>query len=151
LLYAGCVRHYVGPERSDYTHSSLSAQRRAFARKFAAGLLQPFSGFKCVLCDWAKSRKRFFAAGPGSCSTAKHLQKLLLSHGKRPQQLVDVARKSVIPLTSLIWNSLPEIIVVSDATGRRMSLQGSCWWPTPITVLTRAEICEAASTAGFRS
>jgi hypothetical protein len=48
------------------------------------------------------------------------------------------------------WNSLPEITVVSDGSWTANEFaRVFAWWPTPITVLTRAEICQAASSAGF--
>ena len=48
------------------------------------------------------------------------------------------------------WNSLPEITVVSDDSWTANEFaEVFAWWPTPITVLTRAEICQAASSADF--
>jgi len=48
------------------------------------------------------------------------------------------------------WNCLPEIAVVSDGswTAEEFS-EVFAWWPAPISVLQRQEICEAASSAGF--
>jgi hypothetical protein len=48
------------------------------------------------------------------------------------------------------WNSLPELTVVSDgswAADEFAEVFG--WWPAPIRVLTRQEICTAAFSAGF--
>jgi len=48
------------------------------------------------------------------------------------------------------WNSLPEITVVSDGSWAADEFaKVFAWWPTAITVLTRAEICQAASSAGL--
>jgi hypothetical protein len=48
------------------------------------------------------------------------------------------------------WNSLPEITVVSDGSWTVNEFaEVFAWWPTPITILTRAEICQAVSSAGF--
>src|SRR5207253_6435744 len=46
------------------------------------------------------------------------------------------------------WNSLPEITVVSDGSWTADEFaEVFAWWPAPITVLTRQQICEAASSA----
>ena len=48
------------------------------------------------------------------------------------------------------WNSLPEITVVSDGSWTANEFaEVFAWWPTPITVLTRAEICDGGFSAGF--
>jgi hypothetical protein len=48
------------------------------------------------------------------------------------------------------WTLLPEITVVSDGTWTASEFAHVFgWWPAPITVLTRQQICEAASSAGF--
>ena len=46
------------------------------------------------------------------------------------------------------WTFLPEITVVSDGTWTASEFADVFgWWPAPITVLTRQQICEAASSA----
>ena len=46
------------------------------------------------------------------------------------------------------WLSLPEVTVVSDGTWTASEFEDVfAWWPAPITVLTRQQICEAASSA----
>jgi hypothetical protein len=48
------------------------------------------------------------------------------------------------------WNSLPEITVVSDGSwAANQFAEVFAWWPTPITVLMREEICLSAQSAGF--
>jgi hypothetical protein len=48
------------------------------------------------------------------------------------------------------WNSLPQIFVVSDDSWEPDEFaQVFGWWPTPITVLTRQDVCLASSRAGF--
>jgi hypothetical protein len=48
----------------------------------------------------------------------------------------------------LSWTLLPEITVVSDSTWTASEFADVFgWWPAPITVLTRREICAAASSA----
>jgi len=48
------------------------------------------------------------------------------------------------------WNSLPELTVVSDGSWNADEFaEVFGWWPAPITVLTRQEICTAAFSAGF--
>jgi hypothetical protein len=48
------------------------------------------------------------------------------------------------------WNSLPEITVVSDGSWTANEFaEVFAWWPTPITVLMREEICLSALAAGF--
>jgi hypothetical protein len=46
------------------------------------------------------------------------------------------------------WSVLPEITVVSDSSWAASEFADVFdWWPAPITVLTREQICEAASSA----
>jgi hypothetical protein len=48
------------------------------------------------------------------------------------------------------WNSLPDITVVSDGSWTANEFaEVFAWWPTPITVLMREEICLLALSAGF--
>ena len=48
------------------------------------------------------------------------------------------------------WNSLPELTVVSDGSWNADEFaEVFAWWPAPIRVLTRQEICTAAFSAGF--
>jgi hypothetical protein len=46
------------------------------------------------------------------------------------------------------WNLLPKVSVVSDGTWTATEFADVfAWWPAPITVLTRQQICEAALSA----
>ena len=132
---------------NDYTHSSLSAQRRAFARKFAAGLLQPFSGLN-VSVRLGEIAQTILSRGPVPAQPAKPLANFCyLTVSDRRHWLM--LRESLYSLHRS-WKLLPEITVVSDGSWTANDFaRVFAWWPTPITVLTRAEICEAASTAGF--
>jgi hypothetical protein len=48
------------------------------------------------------------------------------------------------------WDSLPNVSVVSDGSWALDEFaKVFAWWPAPITVLTRHEICAAAFNAGF--
>lgn len=47
-------------------------------------------------------------------------------------------------------SSLPKLTVVSDGSWRLEEfVEVFAWWPTPINVLPRDEVCQAASSAGF--
>jgi hypothetical protein len=132
---------------SDYTHSSLSAQRRAFARKFAAGLLRPFSGLN-VSVRLGEIAQTMLSRWPIPAQPAKPLANFCyLTVSDRKHWLM--LRESLYSLHRS-WNSLPEITVVSDGSWTANEFaRVFAWWPTPITVLTRAEICQATSSAGF--
>src|SRR4029450_4016299 len=48
------------------------------------------------------------------------------------------------------WDSLPAITVVSDGTRTAEEfMEVFAWWPTPITVLMREEICLSAGSTSF--
>jgi len=132
---------------SDYTHSSLSAQQRAFARKFAPGLLRPFSGLN-VSVRLGEIAQTMLSRWPIPAQPAKPLANFCyLTVSDRRHWLM--LRESLYSLHRS-WNSLPEITVVSDGSWTANEFaKVFAWWPNPITVLTRAEICQAASSAGF--
>jgi hypothetical protein len=124
-----------------------NAQRKALTRKFAPGLLRPFSGMNAsvrlgeiahnILSHWpirlqpAKPNANFF----------------YLTMCDRPHWLM--LRESLFSLYCS-WALLPEIAVVSDGSWTASEFADVfAWWPAPITVLARQQICEAASHAGF--
>src|SRR6266496_1169337 len=132
---------------SDYTHSSLSAQRTAFSRKFAAGLLRPFSGLN-VSVRLGEIAQTMLSRWPIPAQPAKPLADFsYLTLSDRAHWLM--LRESLFSLHRS-WNSLPQITVVSDGSWAADEFaKVFAWWPNPITILTRAEICQAASSAGF--
>jgi hypothetical protein len=132
---------------SDCTHSSLSAQRRALARTFAPGLLRPFSGLN-VSVRLGEIAQTILSRWPIPAQPAKPLANFcyLTVSDRRHWLMLREGLYSV----HRSWNSLPEITVVSDGSWTANAFaEVFAWLPTPITVLTRTEICQAASSAGF--
>lgn len=128
--------------------STLSAQRKALARRFAPGLLRPFSGMnisvrlgeiaQTVLSRWPiRSQREKPPANLCYLAVIDRAHWLML-------------RESLFSLYRS-WNSLPAISVVSDGSWTAAEFADVFgWWPAAITVLTRQEVCEAASFAGFQ-
>jgi hypothetical protein len=128
--------------------ATLSAQRKAPARRFALGLLQPFSGMNISV--------RLGEIG----QTVLSRWSIRSLRGKPPANLCYLAvidrahllmlRESLFSLYRS-WNSLPAINVVSDGSGTSADFADVFgWWPAAITILTRQEVCEAASCAGLQ-
>jgi hypothetical protein len=132
---------------SDCIHSSPSAQQKALARKFAPGLLRPFSGLNLSV-RLGEIAQTILSRWPISPQPAKPIANFCyLTVVDRGHWLM--LRESLLSLHRS-WNSLPETTVVSDGSWTANEFaEVFAWWPTPITVLTRAEICQAASRAGF--
>ena len=132
---------------SDYTHSTLSAQRRAFARKFAPGLLRPFSGLNVSvrLGEIAQTILSRWAISPQPAKPIANFCYLTVSDRAHWLML----RESLFSLHRS-WNSLPKVTVVSDGSWTANEFtELFAWWPASITVLTRREVSTAASAAGF--
>lgn len=132
---------------SDYAHSSLSAQRRALARKFAPGLLRPFSGLNLSV-RLGEIAQNILSRWPIPPQPAKPIASFCyVTVSDRGHWLM--LRESLFSLHRS-WHSLPKITVVSDSswTGSEFA-DVFAWWPAPITVLTRQEVSLAASSAGF--
>src|SRR5205823_3791882 len=130
---------------SDCTHSTLSAQRRALARKFAPGLLRPFSGMKVSvrLGEIAHTVLSHWPIPPQPAGPIANFRYLTMCDRAHWLML----RESLFSLHRS-WTLLPEITVVSDGTWTASEFADVfAWWPAPITVLTRQQICEAASSA----
>lgn len=122
-------------------------QRKALARRFAAGLLRPFSGMnisvrlgeiaQTVLSRWPIPRQ----------PDKPRLNFCYLTLSNRANWLM--LRESLFSLYRS-WTSLPKIHVVSDGSWTADEFdEVFAWWPAPIRVSTREEICAAAFTAGF--
>jgi hypothetical protein len=124
-----------------------SAQRKAFARKFAPGLLQPFSGMNVSvrLGEIAHNILSRWAISPQQPKPIANFCYLVVSDRAHwlllRENLFSVHRS---------WNSLPQITVVCDGSwSAREFSEVFAWWPAPTKILTRQEICAAAYSAGF--
>ena len=124
-----------------------SVQRKALARKFAPGLLRPFSGMNVSvrlgeLAQTILSRWPIRPQPPKPIANFRYLTMCDRAHWL-------MLRESLFSLHRS-WTLLPEITVVSDGTWMASEFADVfAWWPAPITVLTRQQICEAASSIGF--
>src|SRR5437773_10002624 len=126
---------------------SRSAQLKALARRFAPGLLRPFSGMNVSvrLGEIAQTVLSRWPIPPQPVKPTASFCYLTLS-GRANWLML---RESLFSLHRS-WNSLPEITVVSDGSWTTNEFaQVFAWWPAPIRVLMRNQICDAASSAGF--
>jgi hypothetical protein len=124
-----------------------SAQRKALWREFAPGLLRPFSGMNnsVRLGEIAHNILSRWAIPPQLSKPVAHFCYLTMCDRAHWLML----RESLFSLYQS-WNSLPEIVVVADGSWTAIDFADVfAWWPTPITVLTREEICLSALSAGF--
>jgi hypothetical protein len=123
---------------------SRSAQRKAFARRFAAGLLRPFTGLTLpvrigemahtVLSRWPIGKQR---AKPQSAV------RYMTIAGRAHWMMLRESLWSIYRT----WTELPTIIVVSDGSWTREEFDPVfAWWPTAIDVLERADILAMAKT-----
>ena len=129
------------------THVTISAQRMALRRKLAPGLLRPFSGMNVSvrLGEIAQTVLSRWPIPPQPVKPTASFCYLTLS-GRANWLML---RESLFSLHRS-WNSLPEITVVSDGSWTTNEFaQVFAWWPAPIRVLMRDQICDAASSAGF--
>jgi hypothetical protein len=130
-----------------HAHTTVVAQRKALARKFAPGLLRPFSGINVSvrLGEIAQTILSRWPISPQPAKPTGNFHYITLTG--RAQWLM--LRESLFSMYRS-WNSLPEITVVSDATWTADEFaQVFAWWPAPIRVLTRQEVSVAASCSGF--
>src|SRR5213083_1075656 len=121
------------------------AQRKALARKFALGLLRPFSGMNVSvrLGEIAHNILSRWPIPPQRPKPTAHFSYLTMCDRAHWLML----RESLFSLYSS-WTLLPQITVVSDGSWTASEFGDVfAWWPAPITVLTRQQICEAASAA----
>lgn len=134
-------------ERGYSTRSTLSVQRKALARKFAPGLLRPFTGMN-VSVRFGEIAQTILSHWPIPSQPAQPIARFrYLTVSDRRHWLI--LRESLFSLYRS-WNCLPEIAVVSDGSWTAEDFsEVFAWWPAPISVLPRQEICDAASSAGF--
>ena len=120
-----------------------NAQRKALARKFALGLLRPFSGMNVSvrlgeIAHNILSRWPILPQPPKPTANFRYLTMCDRAHWL-------MLRESLFSLYHS-WPLLPEITVVSaDGWTASEFVDVFGWWPAHITVLTRQQICEAAS------
>lgn len=125
----------------------MNAQRKALSRKFALGLLRPFSGMNVSvrlgeIAHSILSRWPIPPQAPRPIANFRYLTMCDRAHWL-------MLRESLFSLYSS-WTLLPEITVVSDGTWTAIEFADVfAWWPAPITVLTGQQICDAASSAAF--
>jgi hypothetical protein len=131
---------------SDCIHLSGSAQRKALARKFALGLLRPFSGLNRSV-RLGEIAQTILSRWPIPPQPAKPAAKFCyLTVIDRAHWLM--LRESLFSVHRS-WESLPQIAVVSDGSWAPDEFgEVFGWWPAPITILTREEVCGAASSVG---
>jgi len=130
-----------------YAQSTLSAQRKSLARKFAPGLLRPFSGLNLSvrLGEIAQTILSQWPIPPQLAKPTANFSCLMVSDRRHWLML----RESLFSLYRS-WSSLPKITVVSDGSWTADQFaEIFAWWPMPITVLLRTEICQAVSSAGL--
>jgi hypothetical protein len=125
-----------------------AAQRAAFRRKLAVGLLNPFSGMNVsvrlgqlalnILSRWSiKSLPSKPESGINYLTIAGRTHWLML-------------RESMFSLYRS-WKKLPTITVVSDGSWSSSDFYPVfSWWPAKINVLSREEIIAEADAAGER-
>ncbi len=126
--------------------STLSSQRKAFARKFAPGLLRAFTGLNISvrLGEIAQTILSRWPIPPQPGKPVTNFCYVTVSDRRHWLML----RESLFSLYRS-WNSLPEITVVSDGTWTASEFaEVFGWWPAPITILTRQEVSVAASSVG---
>ena len=128
-------------------NTNKTAQRKALARKFAPGLLRPFSGMN-VSVRLGEIAHSILSHWPIRLQPAKPIANFsYLTMCDRAHWLM--LRESLFSLHRS-WTLLPEVTVVSDGTWTASEFADVFgWWPAPITVLTRQQICETALAAGF--
>jgi hypothetical protein len=123
------------------------AQRNALARRFAPGLLRPFSGMNISvrLGEIAQTILSRWPIRPQRAKPAANFCYLAVTDRVHWLML----RESLLSLHRS-WNSLPELTVVSDGSWKADEFaEVFAWWPASIRVLIRQEICTDAFSAGL--
>ena len=132
----------------DYNaESTARAQRTALSKKFALGLLRPFSGLNVSvrLGEIAWSILSRWPVPPESPKPAANFRYLTMCGQGNWLML----RESLLSLYRSS-RSLPKLTVVSDGSWTSEEFaEVFAWWPAPITVLQCDEVSQAASSAGF--
>ncbi len=129
-------------------NSTSNAQREAFKRKFAAGLLNPFSGMN-VSVRLGQLALNILSRWPIKPLPAKPESALnYLTIGGRSHWLI--LRESMFSLYKS-WKKLPTITVVSDGSWSAADFYPVfSWWPGKIHILSREQIIAKSDTAGER-
>jgi hypothetical protein len=129
-------------------NSTSNAQREAFRRKFAAGLLNPFSGMN-VSVRLGQLALNILSRWPIKPLPAKPESALnYLTIGGRSHWLI--LRESMFSLYKS-WKKLPTITVVSDGSWSAADFYPVfSWWPAKINILSREQIIAEADAAGER-
>jgi hypothetical protein len=129
------------------TRSPLRAQRKALSRKFAPGLLRPFSGLNTSV-RLGEIAQTVLSRWPISPQPAKpNANFCYLAVIDRGHWLM--LRESLFSLYRS-WNLLPNITVVSDGSWAADEFaEVFAWWPAPIVTLTHNQISQAAFGAGL--
>jgi hypothetical protein len=133
-------------QRAKGTEPFQVLQRKVLARRFAFGLLRPFSGMnssvrlgeiaQTILSHWpVKPLPTKAPAGFCYLTICGRAHWLML-------------RESLLSLY-YAWNALPEIVVISDGSWTEQEFSSVFeWWPRKINVLSREDICRKACSAG---
>lgn len=123
-----------------------NSQREAFKRKFAAGLLNPFSGMNVSvrLGQLALSVLSRWSIRPLPPKPESGLNYLTIAGRSHWLML----RESMFSLYRS-WKKLPTITVVSDGSWSVADFYSTfSWWPAKINALSREEIIAEADAAG---
>jgi hypothetical protein len=129
-------------------NSTSKSQREAFRLKFAAGLLNPFSGMNVSvrLGQLALNILSRWSIKPLPPKPESGL--CYLTIGSRTHWLV--LRESMFSLYRS-WKKLPTITVVSDGSWSAVDFyRVFSWWPVKVNVLSREQIIAQAGAAGER-
>src|SRR5690242_16425419 len=127
-------------------NSTSNAQKEAFRKKFAAGLLNPFSGMN-VSVRLGQLALNLLSRWPIKPLPPKVESDLCyLTIGARTHWLL--LRESMFSLYRS-WKELPTVTVVSDGSWSTEDFYPAfSWWPGNIKVLSREEIIAQADAAG---
>jgi hypothetical protein len=127
--------------------STTRAQCKALRKKFALGLLRPFSGLN-VSVRLGEISRNILSRWPVSAESPKPAANFLyLTQCSQANWLM--LRESLLSLYRSS-RSLPKLTVVSDGSWTSEEFaEGFAWWPAPIAVLQPDEVFQAARSAGF--
>src|SRR5215510_5408231 len=139
--------HAVQMRDNNKTRSTQRAQRKALARKFAPGLLRPFSAMN-VSVRFGEIAQTVLSRWPISLQPPKpNANFCYLAVIDRAHWLM--LRESLFSLHRS-WNSFPNITVVSDGSWAADEFtEVFAFWPAPISTVRRDQISQAAFCAGL--
>jgi hypothetical protein len=125
--------------------NSRSAQRKAFSRRFAPGLLRPFTGLTIPLRvgEIAHTALSRWPIGKQRAKPQSDVRYMTIAG--RTQWIM--LRESLWSIYRT-WAELPRIIVVSDGSWTREQFEPVfAWWPAKIEVLERGDVLAMAQAA----